>query len=105
MCCVSTHYHHNDVAIMGDDAQTPPRRKRGAEVSLGRRYAMAGTLERGVKYDQEAFTKAWDYLANDEEEAWGQGSCLFDLSRKCLGFSVVTSSILFLVWNPQVSWV
>ena len=23
----------------------------------------AGTLERGVKYDQEAFTKAWDYLA------------------------------------------
>ena len=23
----------------------------------------AGTLERVVKYDQEAFTKAWDYLA------------------------------------------
>ena len=22
----------------------------------------AGTLERVVKYDQEAFTKAWDYL-------------------------------------------
>ena len=23
----------------------------------------AGALERVVKYDQEAFTKAWDYLA------------------------------------------
>ena len=23
----------------------------------------AGTLERVAKYDQEAFTKAWDYLA------------------------------------------
>ena len=23
----------------------------------------AGTLERVIKYDQEAFTKAWDYLA------------------------------------------
>ena len=31
----------------------------------------AGTLERVVKYDQEAFTKAWDYLAkspSDDED-------------------------------------
>ena len=31
----------------------------------------AGTLERVVKHDQEAFTKAWDYLAkspNDDED-------------------------------------
>ena len=31
----------------------------------------AGTLERVLKYDQEAFTKAWDYLAkspSDDED-------------------------------------
>ena len=31
----------------------------------------AGTLERIVKYDQEAFTKAWDYLTkspSDDED-------------------------------------
>ena len=28
----------------------------------------AGTLERVVKYDQEAFTKAWDYLAKSPSD-------------------------------------
>ncbi|CAN0304317.1 unnamed protein product [Laminaria digitata] len=29
----------------------------------------AGTLERVVKYDQEAFSKAWDYLASSSSDA------------------------------------
>ena len=28
----------------------------------------AGTLERVVKYDQEAFSKAWDYLASSPSD-------------------------------------
>ena len=34
-----------------------------------RKRQRAGTLERVVEYDAEAFKKAWDYLADDEEEA------------------------------------
>ena len=32
------------------------------------RRQRAGTLERGVKYYQEAFTKAWDYLASSPSD-------------------------------------
>ena len=32
------------------------------------RRQRAGTLERVVKYDQEAFTKAWDYLASSPSD-------------------------------------
>lgn len=34
-----------------------------------RKRQRAGTLERVVKYDAVAFGKAWDFLADDEEEA------------------------------------
>lgn len=56
-----------------------------------------GTLERVVKYDKEAFDKAWAWMASsqsdDEEEKRF-------LPRKCLGFSVVPSSVLDLVCDP-----
>ena len=29
---------------------------------------MAGTLERGVKYDAVAFQKAWDFMASSDDE-------------------------------------
>ena len=34
-----------------------------------RKRQREGTLERVVKYDVEAFKTAWDYLADEEEEA------------------------------------
>ena len=34
-----------------------------------RKRQMEGTLKRVVKYDVEAFKTAWDYLADEEEEA------------------------------------
>ena len=35
-----------------------------------RKRQREGTLERVVKYDVEAFKTAWDYLADEEEEAF-----------------------------------
>ena len=34
-----------------------------------RKCQREGTLERVVKYDVEAFKTAWDYLADEDEEA------------------------------------
>ena len=58
---------------------------------------IAGTLERKVKYDQEAFKKAWDYLAaspSDSEEDWSTFSFFFPatlfLPRECLDVRVGT---------------
>ena len=68
-----------------------------------------GTLGRVVEYDKEALEKAYAWMAASDSE--GEAEYLFFpptitdyfLPRKCLGFSVVTPSVLFLVWFPQMS--
>ena len=60
----------------------------------------AGTLKKVVKYDKEAFDKAWAWMASsssdDEEDFFfpSDTNRHFFLPRKFLGFRVV----------PQVPW-
>lgn len=70
----------------------------------------AGTLEREVKYDQEAFKKAWDYLAaspSDSEEDYNFffffPATLF-LAPQVSWFYCGSPSVLILVFEPQVYW-
>ena len=59
----------------------------------------AGTLEREVKYDQEAFKKAWDYLAAPPVTARKTNRLfLFFFPHPFF----CPASVLVLVWFPQV---
>ena len=70
----------------------------------------AGTFERQVKYEQEAFKKAWDYLAaypSDSEEDQSTFSVFSPATRffprKCLRLGVGPVYLIY-VCEPQVYW-